>query len=148
MVVALHDTGGRLGYLLWFHAFWRWVLLAAALVVVLKALIGWLGKQPFTGLDDRLGLVYVIAVDVQVLVGLIIWLFGPTGLRVLDLAMANAGLRFIALEHPILAIISLAFAHIGRNRSSHGADGPTQHRTAFFFYVLSLLFLAAIFLLR
>lgn len=136
-----------MGFLLSFHAFWRWVLLAAAVVVVLKSLVGWLGRQPWTRLDDRLGMAYVIIVDVQVLVGLIIWLFGPMGLRMLTQAMDNAGLRFIALEHPILMLISMAFAHIGRSRSRRLTDPVAQHRTSFIFYTLSLLFLAAIFLL-
>jgi hypothetical protein len=68
------------------------------------------------------------------------------GLRVLTQAMGDAGLRFIALEHPILMLISMAFAHVGRSRSRRGADLVAQHRTAFIFYALSLLFLAAIFL--
>jgi hypothetical protein len=135
-----------MGFLLSFHAFWRWVLLVIAAIVVIKSLVGWLGRQPWTQLDDRLGMAYVIAVDVQVLVGLLIWLFGPMGLRVLTQAMGDAGLRFIALEHPILMLISMAFAHVGRSRSRRGADPVAQHRTAFIFYALSLLFLAAIFL--
>jgi hypothetical protein len=129
------------------HAIWRWVLLAAAILVVAKSLIGWLGKQPWTPLDDRLGLAYIITVDVQVLLGLIIWLFGPIGLKTLTQAMGNPGLRFLALEHPILMLISLAFAHIGRSRSKRMDDPVAKHRTAFIFYTLSLLFLAAIFLM-
>jgi hypothetical protein len=136
-----------MGFLLSFHAFWRWVLLAAAILVVGKALIGWLGRRPWTQIDDRLGMFYVIAVDVQVLVGLIIWLFGPMGLRTLSESMGNAGLRFIVLEHPILMLMSMLFAHIGRSRSRRGADPVAQHRTAFIFYVLSLVFLALIFVM-
>ena len=136
-----------MGFFLSLHAIWRWVLLAAAILVVAKSLIGWLGKQPWTQLDDRLGLAYVITVDVQVLLGLIIWLFGPIGLKTLTQAMGNPGLRFLALEHPILMLISMAFAHIGRSRSKRMDDPLAKHRTAFIFYTLSLLFLAAIFLM-
>jgi hypothetical protein len=133
--------------LLSLHSIWRWVLLAAAIIVVVKSLVGWLGRQSWTTLDDRLGLAYVIAVDVQVLLGLLIWLFGPIGLKTLSQAMGNPGLRFLALEHPILMLISLAFAHIGRSRSKRMDDPVAKHRTAFIFYALSLLFLAAIFLM-
>jgi hypothetical protein len=129
------------------HAIWRWVLLVAAIVVVIKALIGWLGKRPFTKLDDQLGMAFTMIVDIQVTLGLILWLFGPTGLRNLSLAMGNSALRFIALEHPILMLIALAFAHIGRARSKKAADDTTKHRTSFIFYLLSMVFIALIFLL-
>lgn len=136
-----------MGLLLSLHAIWRWVLLAAAVIVVLKSLVGWLARQSWTALDDRLGLAYVVAVDVQVLLGLIIWLFGPIGLKTLTQAMESPQLRFLALEHPILMLISMAFAHIGRSRSKRMADAGAKHRSACVFYSLSLLFLAAIFLM-
>jgi len=135
------------GFLLSFHSIWRWVLLVAAVLVVVKSLTGWLGRRAWTSLDDRLGLAYVVTVDVQVLVGLIIWLFGAVGLRTLTQAMGNPGLRFLVLEHPILMLISMAFAHVGRGRSKRLLDPVAKHRSAFVFYSLSLLFLAAIFLM-
>jgi hypothetical protein len=130
------------------HAIWRWVLLVAAVVVVLKALIGWLGKRPFTKLDDQLGLIFTMVVDIQVLLGLIIWLFGPLGLRNLSQAMGNAALRFIVLEHPILMLIALAFAHVGRARSKQATDDVAKHRISFIFYLLSFVFIALIFVLE
>lgn len=39
------------------YVIWRWVLRSAALVGVIKALVGWLGKLPFSRLDDGLGMV-------------------------------------------------------------------------------------------
>ena len=136
-----------MAFVLQLHAIWRWVLLVAAIVVVIKALIGWLGKRPFTRLDDQLGMAFTMIVDIQVLLGLLIWLFGPLGLQTLSQAMGNAALRFIVLEHPILMLIALAFAHIGRARSKKASDDAVKHRTSFVFYLLSMVFIALIFLL-
>jgi len=136
-----------MAFVLQLHAIWRWILLVAALIVVIKALVGWLGKRPFTKLDDQLGMAFTMIVDIQVLLGLIIWLFGPLGLQTLSQAMGNAALRFIVLEHPILMLIALAFAHIGRARSKKAADDAVKHRTSFIFYLLSMVFIALIFLL-
>jgi hypothetical protein len=136
-----------MAFVLQLHAIWRWILLVAAIVVVIKALIGWLGKRPFTKLDDQLGMVFTIVVDIQVALGLILWLFGPLGLQSLSQAMGNAALRFIALEHPILMLIALAFVHIGRARSKKAADDTAKHRISFIFYLLSFVFIALIFLL-
>ena len=129
------------------HAIWRWVLLVAALIVVIKTLVGWLGKRPFTKLDDQLGMAFTMIVDIQVLLGLIIWLFGPLGLQTLSQSMGNAALRFIVLEHPILMLIALAFAHLGRARSKKASDDAVKHRTSFVFYLFSMVFIALIFLL-
>jgi hypothetical protein len=136
-----------MAFVLQLHAIWRWVLLIASIVVVIKALVGWLGKRPFTKLDDQLGMAFTIVVDVQVTLGLIIWLFGPLGLQNLSQAMGNAALRFIVLEHPILMLIALAFAHIGRARSKKVADDTAKHRVSFVFYLLSFVFIALIFLM-
>ena len=55
-----------MAFVLQLHNIWRWVLLVAAIVVVIKALVGWLGKRPFTKLDDQLGMAFVTIVDIQV----------------------------------------------------------------------------------
>lgn len=130
------------------HAIWRWVLLAAGLVVVIKALIGWLGKRPWTPLDDRLGMVYTLVVDIQFLLGLILWFIGPFNFRQLSSAMSSPLLRFYLLEHPILMLIALALAHVGRSRSRKADTDAGKHRAAFVFYLLSFLFIVLIFVLR
>lgn len=134
-------------FFLHFHGFWRWLLLIAAALVTLKALIGWLGKQRFIPFDDRLGLVFTIIVDIQFLFGLILWLFGPINVNMLAQAMGNPGLRFILLEHGILSLIALVFAHIGRTRAKRAVSDAAKHRVSFIFYLLSLAFLGLIFLL-
>ncbi len=136
-----------MAFILLAHAIVRWVLLAAGIIVVAKALIGWLGKQPFTKLDDQLGLIFTIVVDIQVLLGLILWLFARPGLRDLAQAMSNGSLRFIVLEHPILMLIALTFAHMGRSRSKKATAAATKHRVSLTFYILSLVFIALIFVL-
>lgn len=130
------------------HALWRWVVLAVAIVVVIKALVGWLGKQRWDALDDRLGLLFTIAVDIQVLLGLIAWLIGPFNVTQLSNAMGNPLLRFYLLEHPIFGLLAVALAHIGRSRSRKASSDAQKHRAAFIFYLLSFLFIVLIFILR
>ena len=52
-----------MAFVLQLHDIWRWVLLVAAIVVVFKALVGWLGSDAFTKLDGQLGMAFVTIVD-------------------------------------------------------------------------------------
>lgn len=137
-----------MAYIFLIHSILRWVLLGAGILVLGKALVGWLGKQSFDKLDHQLGLIFTIIVDVQVLVGLLLWVFARPGMRDLAQAMSNGSLRFILIEHPLLMLIALAFAHIGRNRSKRAANDAARHRTSLVFYLLSLVFIALIFVLE
>lgn len=137
-----------MGFVMLLHGYGRWVLLAAAILVVLKALIGSLGKQPWRKLDDQLGLAYTIVMDIQFLLGLIIWFFGPTGLRMLSSVMGNAYGRFIALEHGLLIVIALALAHVGRARTKKAGSDAAKQRSALLFYGLSAVFVALVFVLE
>jgi hypothetical protein len=137
-----------MGLLLQVHDWWRWAVLILAVIVLVKSLLGWLGKRPFTKLDDQLGQAYTVAFDIQVLVGLILWVFGPMGLRTLSQSMSNSQLRFIVVEHGVLAILALVFAHVGRSRSKNAKlFDEVRHRSAFIFYLLSFIALALIWLL-
>lgn len=124
------------------------MLLVVAALAVLKALIGMLGKQPWRKLDDQLGLTYTLVMDIQFLLGLILWLFGPTGLRMLSNVMGNAYGRFIALEHGLLIVIALALAHIGRARTRKADAAAAKQRAALIFYGLSFVFVALVFVME
>ena len=137
-----------MGFIWDLHAIWRWLMLAAGVVVVLKALTGWLGRQSWTGLDDRLGMIYTMVIDIQFLIGLILWFVGPFNFRQLSAAMGNPLLRFYLLEHPILMIVALALAHVGRGRSRTVGTDARKHRSAFIFYGLSFLVIVLIFIMR
>jgi hypothetical protein len=131
-----------------FHMVWRWVLLAAGLAVVVKALLGWLGKKPWSKLDDQLGMLYTITVDVQFLLGLILWFVGPFRITNAGALMSNPLGRFYIIEHPLMMFVALVLAHIGRSRSRKAESDVQKHRTAFIFYLLSFLFIVLIFILR
>jgi len=125
-------------FFLHLHSFWRWVLLVVGLAAVIKALIGWLGNRPFEHLDDQLGMIFTIVLDIQVLLGLINWV-GQGWAALIPQAMSNSALRFFAVEHPLIMLLALVVAHVGRVRSRRGETALSQHRAAAIFYALSLL---------
>ncbi len=111
------------------HGELRWLVALAALVVVVKFLIGWLGKRDYTALDRTLLTILTIVLDINVLLGLILLFF-------------NGGFSGPRLEHATTMLLAAVAAHMTAiwRRST---DSPTKYRNQL---LLVLLALALVFL--
>jgi hypothetical protein len=125
------------------HSWLRWAVLIAGIVAAARGLAGWLRGQRWTRADDTIGGIFVGTLDLQFLVGLLLYLvlspITAEALRDFGSVMANSGLRFWAVEHPFGMLLGVALAHIGRVRAKKAPDGPPRHRTAAIFYALALI---------
>jgi hypothetical protein len=96
------------------HSLMRWVVVIVGLVAVVRFLAGWLGKKEWTSLDTRLLSIFPMTVDIQLLLGLLLYfLLSPistSALRDFGGAMSNAVLRFYAVEHLFMMILALVVA--------------------------------------
>ncbi|HRN69137.1 MAG TPA: hypothetical protein PLD89_13505, partial [Promineifilum sp.] len=81
------------------HGELRWLVVLAAVVVIVKFLMGWLGKRQYASLDQKLLLVFTILLDINVLLGLIILFFG-------------GGFSGPRLEHATTMILAVIAAHM------------------------------------
>jgi hypothetical protein len=129
-------------FLLILHSIVRWLVVIAALAAAGKAIAGWLGKGTWSRLDDRLGMLFTISMDIQVLVGLILYFVSPlvrSALANLSATLADPTLLFFSFFHWILILIAVALAHIGRTRSRKTDGDTNKFRTAAIFYTLSIL---------
>ena len=129
------------------HSLLRWVVLAAGVFAAVRGISGWRSGRPWTLADDRAALWFTSALDLQMLLGLLLyfWLSPITTAALQDFggAMGNSGLRFWAVEHPFGMIVAIALAHIGRGRLKRIHDDKKRHRTAAIFFTLALLIMAA-----
>ncbi len=133
-------------FLLGLHSILRWVVLIAGVLAVVWAVRGWRGGQAWTALDNRLGLVFTSVLDVQVLVGVILYVVSPLIQRVFQdfgAAMGNSGLRFFAMEHTLMMIVAVVIAHVGRARIRRAPDAEGKHKQAALFFGLALLVVLA-----
>ena len=125
------------------HNIVRWLVLIFAVLAVIKALLGWFGKKKWTKLDNQLGLGFTISMDVQVLLGLLLYfVFSPVtkaGFSDFGGAMSNSGVRFFLVEHSFLMIVALALAHIGRSRAKKAKPAVAKFKSTAIFFGLSLL---------
>jgi predicted membrane channel-forming protein YqfA (hemolysin III family) len=129
--------------LLFLHSWVRWVVLALGLVAVARAATGVRTRRPHTPLDESSARQFTIAMDVQFLLGLLLYVwaspFTTEAFADFGAAMRNPQLRFFVVEHVFGMVVALAFAHVGRARLKRAADSPSRHRTALIFFGLSLL---------
>jgi hypothetical protein len=129
------------------HNIVRWVVVLAALFAIVRAWMGWFGKKPWAGLDNQAGMIYTMAIDIQVLLGLLLYFSSPlvmAALRNFGGAMSNSDMRFFALEHILVMIISLALSHVGRTLSRKASDPVVKHRQAAIWYTVSFLLILAL----
>jgi hypothetical protein len=129
------------------HSWLRWLVLIAGLLAVGRAIAGRTNRREWLPADEAAGRWLVISLDIQVLVGLLLYLFlSPYTMSAwgnMAEAMANPLVRFMAVEHLVGMIIGTALAHIGRARIRKIADGGRRHLQAAIFFGLALLVILA-----
>jgi hypothetical protein len=128
------------------HSWLRWLVILTGLVAFVRAAVGAAGSKPWTPADDRAGAWFGRMLDLQFLLGLILYVFlSPlTHAAFADFgaAMKNSGLRFWAVEHVVGMVIGLALVHIGRARARK-TDSLRRHRVAAIFFGLALVVILA-----
>jgi hypothetical protein len=136
-----------LSFVLPLHSLLRWAVLLTGLIAVLRGFSGWRRRRPWTLADERAGFWFTLTLDLQVLLGLLLyaWLSPITRAAFQDFggAMQNSGLRFFAVEHVFGMLVGIALAHIGRTKIHKTGNDERRHKLAAIFFALALLAIAA-----
>jgi hypothetical protein len=127
------------------HNIIRWVALILGILVTVRAFLGWFGKKDWAERDRKLGVYYTSAMDVQLLIGLLLYFFFSPITRAafqdFSAAMSNSGLAFFAIEHTFAMLLAVVFAHLGSVFSKKAQDSISKYRRAAVWYALSVLLL-------
>ena len=98
------------------HSWIRWIALVAGFGVTTAALRG--KVEGATSLADRWGLFAIMALDIQMLLGLLLYLvLSPNMQAILNDfggAMRDSATRFWAVEHTSAMLAAVVLAHVGR----------------------------------
>ncbi|ASZ14596.1 hypothetical protein KTO58_00840 [Chitinophaga pendula] len=130
--------------LLLVHSVLRWAILLSALWAVFRAWKGVSSNAPFAAADNKAGLFFLIFMDLQLLIGLVVYFTSPlvTAARAnMGAAMKDPALRFFSLEHVLLAVVALVLVHIGRSKVKKAPTDAAKHKKALIFFGLALLVL-------
>jgi hypothetical protein len=118
------------------HSYVRWLVILLGLWAVLST---WQSRQASGRPGAALpGLLFSMALDIQMLVGLLLYVaLSPvtmSAMQDMGAAMKNGTWRFWTVEHPALMILAVVFAHLGRPRRGSARTG----RRALAWYGLAL----------
>ena len=129
VILAIHNIG-------------RWVVLILGIIVVVRGLLGWFGKREWSTMDRKLGVYFTSSIDVQLLVGLILYVFlsplTTSAFRDFGAVMSNDGLRFFVVEHSVIMLLAVVFAHLGGVYSKRASASKDKYKMAAIWYGLAL----------
>jgi hypothetical protein len=125
------------------HSWVRWLVVIAGVVVVVRALAGMGGRRAWTKSDAKGTLLFSIALDIQFLLGLLLYaVLSPitrTAFADMGDAMRNGTLRFWAVEHLVGMTVAIGLVHVGNRIIKRRADvGNDRHRLAALFMGLAM----------
>ena len=124
------------------HNVFRWVVLAAALYALFRVWSGWLGKRNWDAADDKARTFFTIGMDIQFLVGLILYFvlspFTKSAMENFGEAMRNPDLRFFAMEHLITMLLATICVHVGSALIKKTADPIAKHKKGVIWFTIAI----------
>lgn len=115
------------------HSLLRWVVLIVVLVALVRGLIGWLRGGDWTGNDRMLTLAATTVIDIQLLLGLIVYVVAKGW---------NAS-AFIAYVHPLIMIIAIVIIHLASARIKRAETPVAKHRTLALGLIVAMILITA-----
>lgn len=117
------------------HSFLAYIVLAGILFSFGLALFGALSNKTFTEKDRKFGLIGMVLLHIQLLVGIVLYFLSPLGLSNLSgEAMGDSTSRLYALEHPLINILAVALVTIGYSRAKKLTESRSKFRSIYMFY--------------
>ena len=125
------------------HSWLRWAVLVFGIWAVVRAYGGVSSRRAWAPADGAAGRWFSISMDVQFVIGLVLYgLLSPITRQAfadMGTAMRTSAIRFWVVEHISLMIVALVLVHVGRARMKRAIGDAGRHRTAAIFYTLALL---------
>jgi hypothetical protein len=131
-----------------FHSGLRWIVLILAILAIVRAFMGMQKKTVFSSLDNKISLMLMSFMDIQLILGMVLYFLGALGIKnIQNMGMAevmkNPYSRFFAMEHLVGMLIAIVIFHVGRSKSKKAMDDASKHKNAFVYYLIGLLIILA-----
>jgi hypothetical protein len=128
--------------LLVIHSWLRWIVILSGLAALGGAVGGVSTRRGWLPVDNLRLTIFGTSLDVQMLIGLILYIFlspvTESGFADMRLTMRDPILRFFVVEHITGMIVAVALTHIGRARVRKASEAAARHRTVLIFIGLAM----------
>ena len=130
-------------FILAVHNILRWIVLVLLIIALVRAYWGWFGKREWDPTDTRVGRFYSISLDIQFLLGLILYFFLSDLTKIVlsnfGAAMSAREPRFFGVEHVFFMILAVILAHVGVAAAKRAEEAVIKHRRSAIWFSLSLI---------
>ncbi|MEL6561244.1 MAG: hypothetical protein AAFQ94_23855 [Bacteroidota bacterium] len=124
------------------HSWLRWIILLVSVVVIIKSLAGLFGGGEYKKLDNILAASFVGTMHLQLLIGLVLYIFlspiTTSAFQNMSEAMNTPEIRYWAVEHITVMILAVVAAQAGRSISKKSDDSIVKFRFQSIFFGISL----------
>jgi len=133
--------------LLHLHSVGRWIMLILLIIGIFNSLVA--GERPYIKSDARTGLILTIVTDLMLVIGVVLWYFGPIGFQLVQssggfgAAMKDPVLRFYGVEHLTGMLIAVILIHIGKAQGKKNITDKKKHMRTMWFYLIALVIILA-----
>lgn len=118
------------------HSILRWGVVLTGALVFLQGISGLMAGGELGQLGKRLQLFFLIFIDLQLLMGLVLWATSPTVQSArgdMGAAMKDPTARYFVVEHGALMLLAVAAVHVGRIIARKAKSPRSGHlRTAIY----------------
>ncbi|MBV6520093.1 MAG: hypothetical protein MNPFHGCM_00198 [Gemmatimonadaceae bacterium] len=116
------------------HNLLRWVVIVAGMYATFRFWRAWLQRGSWTPTEGRWAQVFVIALDAQFVVGLVLYVFlSPLTRQAfanMGAAMRDAPVRYFVVEHVVMMLAAIVLAHVGNVRVKRAATDAAKLQNA------------------
>ncbi len=127
--------------LLILHSILRWLVLIFAFWTLFSAISGLASNRNYTRSDDKSNFFFMLSIDIQLLIGMILYFNGGWFERLKNLGdnMKDPAMRFFTLEHFLLMLIAWILVHAGRVSVKKASLPKSKFKKQLIYFGIALL---------
>ncbi|MDP9047968.1 MAG: cytochrome B [Bacteroidota bacterium] len=118
------------------HSGFRYIIFVLLVLAIVQALLGWLGKKPFTEVNRKVNLFTLIAAHTQLLIGIVLYFISPF-VQFNSGTMKDPVSRYFTVEHWVMMLVAIILITVGYSKSKKLIMPESKHQTIFIFYIIA-----------
>lgn len=130
------------------HSLLRWLVILSCAWALLRVWSGFFSKAQWTDKDRKSGLIFTSILNVQFVVGLVLYFLSPltrSAMENFGAAMKDGMLRFFAVEHVTGMLLAVIIAQVGYSISKRATTDRARFlRAAICYTIAGVLILVSI----